>query len=213
VILKQRDPAGTKLPADDMEMIVRSEGLAQRIQNQASTATYEHTVEFAVDSPGRYAVRVEGRVSPGTRPADAPILPALQRNWELKPRIFVEVVDEASRLVGRPVLLDYLANEGTLGVPSDAHGVITVGAADSTGQPEIYSALGPPLNQELLTKPDLLTFDRLKLGPTSGPVAYGTSLATPFAVGQAAVLIGSRIPIAELDRILHSQKGQLLRPR
>jgi hypothetical protein len=210
VILRQRDPSGSKLPADDMELVVRSEGLAQRIQNERSAASYEHTVEFAVDSPGRYAVRVEGRVSPGTRPADSATVPAQQKTWELKPRILVEVVDEASRLIGRPVFLDYVTNDGTLGVPGDAHGLITVGAADETGKPEIYSTAGPALNLNLLVKPDLLTFDQLKVGPITGPLAYGTSLATPFAAGQAAVLLGAKAPAAEAERWLHRRQGTLL---
>jgi hypothetical protein len=211
VILRQRDPTGTKLPADDMEIVVRSERLPQRVQNQPGAASYEHTVEFTVDSPGRYAVRVEGRVTPGTRPAGAATFPALQKNWELKPRIFVEAVDEPSRSTGRPVFLDYFTDEGTLGLPSDARGLITVGAADRAGQAEVYSAVGPPLNLQLLVKPDLLTFDRLEVATPSGPMAYGTSLATPFAAGQAAVLLSTKVPTVEAERKFHRQQGTLLR--
>src|SRR5262249_13225345 len=68
LILRQRDPTGTKLPADEMEVVARSEGVPLRLDNQPSSGAYEQTVEFTVDNPGRYALRVEGRVPATIRP-------------------------------------------------------------------------------------------------------------------------------------------------
>src|SRR5207253_10892926 len=45
LVLRQRDPAGSKLPADDMEIVARSDGVAQRLDNQPSSAAYEQVVE------------------------------------------------------------------------------------------------------------------------------------------------------------------------
>ena len=106
-----------KLRADDLELAARSEGLPQRLDNQASHATYEQTVEFTVDSPGRYRPGVEGRQPRGIRPAAAPSLPGLQKSWELRPRVFVDVLESSLRQAGRPVFLDYATEEGSLGMP------------------------------------------------------------------------------------------------
>src|SRR5262249_2600211 len=39
VLLRQRDPTGTKLPADEMEIVARSVGLPLRVNNQEDCAT------------------------------------------------------------------------------------------------------------------------------------------------------------------------------
>jgi hypothetical protein len=211
LVLRQRDPSGAKLPADDMELVARSPGLPLRIQNLPDSATYEQIVEFSVPTTGRYALQVEGQVHPGIRPASAPTLPGIEKNWELQPRIFVEVVDESSRLAGRPVWLDYATDLGTIGVPGDAHGLITVGAADNSGKPEVFSSPGPPVYLELLIKPDVLASGRLRAETGGGPVAYGTGLATAFAAGQAAILLNSGMPLHQVDAIFHWQQGKFLR--
>ena len=211
LVLRQRDPTGAKLPADDMELIARSQGLPLRIENLPDSATYEQIVEFTVPSAGRFALRVEGQVHPSARPVTAPTLPAIERNWELQPRIFVDVVDQPSRLAGRPVWLDYVTNAGTMGVPSDARGLITVGAADNSGRPESFSSPGPPPYLELLLKPDLFTSDRLRVETGGGPAAYGSGLAAAFAAGQAAALLNSHVPIDRADAFFHSQRGKFLR--
>jgi hypothetical protein len=211
MVLRQRDPAGAQLPADDMELIARSEGLPLRIQNRLESATYQQVVEFSVPAAGRYALRVEGQVHPGTRPPSAGVLPGIERNWELQPRILTEAVDESSRLAGRPVWQDYFTDLGTIGVPSDAHGLITVGAASPSGNPETFSSPGPPMYLELLTKPDVLAFNRLKVESGAGPIAFGSGQANAFAAGQAAVLLSGRMPIDHVEILFHSQKGNLLR--
>ena len=52
LVLRQRDPSGKKLPADDMEVVAQSETLPLRLLNQASSATYEHAVEFTAPAEG-----------------------------------------------------------------------------------------------------------------------------------------------------------------
>src|SRR5262249_11976376 len=52
VVLRQRDPKGEKLAADDLEVIARSEGLPQRLENQPTFAVYEQAVEFVADPAG-----------------------------------------------------------------------------------------------------------------------------------------------------------------
>jgi hypothetical protein len=210
VVLRQRDPSGDKLPADDMELIARSQGLPLRIENLPDSAIYEQVVEFAAPSAGRFALRVEGQVHPGSRPPTAGTLPGIEKNWELRPRVFAEVIDEPSRLTGRPVWLDYVTDSGTIGVPSDARGLITVGAADNLGHLESFSSPGPPPYLQLLIKPDLVTADRIGV-KTSGPVAYGSGLAMAYAAGQAAALLNTHVPIDRADAFFHFQAGRFLR--
>jgi hypothetical protein len=129
VLLRQLDPAGKTRPADDLEVVGQSVGLPQRLDNASNSATYEQTVEIEVKDPGRYAVRVEGKVPASIRPASAPTLPALEIRWELRPRVHVETLDGP----GRVLLQDYSTEQAGLGTPADARAAITVGPADRSG--------------------------------------------------------------------------------
>jgi hypothetical protein len=211
LVLRQRDPSGAKLPADEMELVARSQGLPLRIENLPDSTTYEQVVEFSVSTPGRFALRVEGQVHPGIRPASTPTIPGIERSWELRSRIFVEAADESSRLTGRPIWLDYATDLGTIGVPGDAHGLVTVGAADNAGKPEVFSSPGPPLGLELLIKPDVLASDRLRVESGAGPIAYGSGLSTAFAAGQAATWLSSGMPLERARALLHWEQGKFFR--
>jgi hypothetical protein len=210
LVLRQRDPAGAQLPADDLEVAARSAALPQRLDNQPAFAVYEQTVEFAAELAGRYAVRVEGRKAPGTRPPNVPTLPILEQSWELSPRLMVEVLDEPSRQAGRPVFLDYFTPRGSLGVPADAQGVITVGAADATGRPQPYSTSGPPLNRDLLVKPDILESDDFRLGLAGIAEIYGSHVATPFAAGMSAAVLSAGVQRHPWETYLRRHLGRLL---
>jgi hypothetical protein len=185
VVLRQRDPKGERLPADDLEVIARSVGLPQRLHNQPDAATYEQTVEVPIEVAGRYALRVEGSVPSSIRPPSAPSLPVNWIGWDLTSRIFVNVLDEASREQGRAVFVDYPTDLGGLGMPADARQALTAGAATPTGEARPYSARGPAVGLELLPKPDLLAEDGLPLTGTE-PV-FGTGPAAAFAGGMGAI--------------------------
>jgi hypothetical protein len=215
VLLRQRDPEGKQLSADDMEEVAHSMGYAdryglpQRLANSPSAATYEQTLEYTIPKAGRYALRVEGHVPKGIRPATVATLPAFQKIWELRPRIFIDFADDASRSAGRPVFLDYATDHGTIGMPADARSVITVGAANRAKKPQPYSATGPVMNLELLAKPNVLVFDKGLLGP-EGATAYGTSLAAPYAAGLAARALYTGQPRAEFMKTLRSRPAKVL---
>ncbi len=131
---------------------------------------------------GRYAVRIEGAAPPSTRPASEPTVPAARKSFELHPRLFVETLSGA----GRVLLHDFVTEAGTLGMPADARSVITVGAADRRGLPQPYSAGGPPHDVALLAKPDVLAYDQVE----GKDGAQGTGVATGFAAGIAAAARG-----------------------
>jgi hypothetical protein len=235
VILRQRDPQAKTLPADDFEVVARSSGWPQRLANHPASSSYEQSVEFAAVQGARYAVRVErpratrwvigtdprtGRpvlrqlerlVPTGIRPLGAATLPALEKHWELRPRLFVEAVAGSGAGLGRPVFADFPTDVGSIGVPADAHQVIAVGAADLSGKVQPYSAKGPPANLELLRKPDVLAFDGLGVAPEGNPRAYGTSLATPFAAGLAATLRSAGASPQRILHLLQAQPGQVFR--
>jgi hypothetical protein len=172
VLLQQLDPSGTKQPADDLAVVAQSSGRPQRLEQTPSGATYEQTLEFTVPQAGRYALRVEGRPPEGTRPPDAPTLPALRRVGELRLRLFVETLGG----VGKAVFEDFPTCAGTIGMPGDARRVITVGAADFADRPRDYSAAGPAHDLDLLVKPDLWVYDD----------GGGTARAAALAAGAAA---------------------------
>jgi hypothetical protein len=206
LVLRQRDPSGSKLPADDWEVVAQSEVLPLRLDNQAASATYEHAVEFTASAEGRYAIMLLGRAPTSTRPPDALTLAATHQAGELRLRIFVNTL--AGK--GRAVLSDFTSDqgatpreEGSLGTPSDAHAVITVGSVVETGGAAVYSAPGPAFNLELLRKPDVLAYD------TNG-AERGTSLAASFAGGLSASALSAGAPRARFLETMRLQPGGVL---
>jgi hypothetical protein len=207
VVLRQRDPGGAKLPTDDLEVVAASVGLPLRIQNEPAWAVYEQTVEFNAAAPGRYALRVEGRVPRSIRPLSQPAMRGMEVAWELRPRIFVNALDDAARAAGRAVFYDYATATGNPGMAADAQGVISVGAADFSGKPRPYTAAGPPLGQELRVKPDVFSYDGLSL-PVLGTSSTGTNLASGFAAGAAATMLSAKTAPEAIVRDIRLQPGR-----
>lgn len=211
VLLRQRDPTGKKLASDDMEVVAYSVGPALRLQNLPNSATYEQTLEYPVDSLGRYALRVEGRAPTSTRPASAASTPAAeQRAGELHTRIFIDVEGPA-RAAGRPIFADYATAQGGVGMPADAHSALTIGAADASDHPRPYSAAGSPLGLALLHKPDLLAYDSLELGPEGTATVQGSNVAASFAAGLTATAFSAGMPRSHFLHLIPEKSNPLLR--
>ncbi len=235
VLLRQRDPEGKKLPSDDFEVVAYSNALPQRLIHEPSFAVYEIALEQAIDRPGRYALRLEkqldsrwlaetdpetgrpmliqldGLAPSGTRPPGASTLPAFEKKWELRPRIFVQMVDEANRQLGRPVFLDFSTSSGSIGVPADSRGIISVAAVSLDDKPQPYSSPGPPNDMELAKVPNIFAYDALQVAPQDTPAAFGTSLSTSFAAGLAAALLSSGMSSERLERYLQNRRGKVFR--
>lgn len=207
--LAQRDPAGERVGNDDLDVIAASTLAAVRLQNLPSSGTYEQSIEFTLPADTRIALRIEGNVPASIRPAGEPTLPGQNRSFDMESRIFVEAVSTETNVWGRPVFLDYTdAAEwplrqpprdsdawpefGGVGMPADARNAITVGAAQSNGKVQPYSAVGAGPGLDLLVKPEILMFDQLPL-PT-GPKDAGSSLAASYAAGMAALLLEQDAP-------------------
>jgi hypothetical protein len=232
VLLKQRDPDAHGVPADLFEAVAQSTGRPQRLEYTPAGAIYEIAVDFTVDKPGRYAVRLEKqpdyqwivglnptRKTPqlakleglnpiGIRPLGVPVLPAGAQNWELKPRVFVETIDELVRLQGRVVFNDYWTDLGSVGSPADSRGVISVGAAGLDGKPRASSAVGGLAYVELARRPHVLAYDALQL---DGGTAYGSSVANAFAAGTAVSLLSGGVPRESVQAWLQGQDGKVLK--
>ena len=208
-VLQQRDPSGKRLPADDLQVVARSQGLPLRLASSPTSATYEQTVEFTVDQPGRYALRGRGKDPRGIRPADVATLPSLATLWEVQPRISVNMLDPQVRAQGRPIFLDYSTNLGSLGMPADAHQVVSVGAADPSGQPAADCTGGPALGQALHAKPDVLSPGALDLGAGGVNATAGSGIATAFAAGVAADALSARVPVNYLLQSVFGNPGKI----
>jgi hypothetical protein len=225
-VLRQRDPEAKLLAADDFEVVARSWERPQRLANFPHSSTYEMAVEFTPVKGGRYALRLErhqgsqwilvpaGRgdrlefrkltdlVAGGVRPLGVATLPGLERQWQLRPRLFLEAMDGPAALLGRPVFQDFATDRGTVGVPADARRPIAVGASGPGGKAEPYSAPGPPPGIDLFVTPRVLAPDTLDLGLGGPGPAFGTGLATPLTAGAAAVLRGAGRSRAEVRQLL-----------
>ncbi len=196
LLLHQLDPSGTKQPADDFQAVAPATAeLPQRIDNQPDSAVYEQTVEFTVAQAGRYAVRIEGRVPATIRPPGEPTVPAAERTWELRPRLFVNTLTGT----GRAVLADFATGEGGVGTPGDARQPITVGAADTAGKSLAASASGSAFGEELLARPAVLA-----PGPSSG-------VAAGFAAGLAATALSGGAPAEKFLQAMGTRPGAALR--
>jgi subtilisin family serine protease len=235
VALYQRDPEAKVLPADDFDVVGWSPLLPQRLDNQPGGSTYEQVVEFTAAKAGRYAIRVERQLpnawileqrgknerpllieltnltATGIRPAGAPALPALESQWELQPRLFVEVMDLASAAKGRAVFRDFSTDQGSIPILADTRSLVAVGAVTLTGERQPYSTRGAPGTLSYFLKPNVLAYDALQLTPEDGGAAYGASLSTPFAAGMAATLLSAGRTKAGLDQFFLKQTNKVLR--
>ena len=206
LVLRQRDPSGRKVASDDFNVVARTEPLPQLIERCPNWATYEHVVEFTVDVPGRFAVRLEGYVPPTTRPATVATIPAQERSWEARGRLFVTA---AGLTTGHVVVADYQPGLGGLGAPGNGIYPRTVGAANADGRQQPYSASGPPAGQQLLTKPTFLTFDELPLPGV--PAGAGTEQSTAFAAGMYASMLSAGTIESQQLKWLQIPPGGMLR--
>lgn len=172
VVVAQPDPEGKTRPADDLNMVTGSVGRPVRIDQNANSATYEHTVELQVKKPGRYAVFVEGKLAESLLAPGEAQLPSSRKVSEVRPRLFVQTLEGN----GRAIWSDFATSQSTMGMPADARIIVSVGAADQNDKPRPSSASGPPGNLGLLQKPDVLAYDE----------GGGTGEAASFAAGFAA---------------------------
>jgi hypothetical protein len=208
LFLRQRDPTGTHLPTDALEVVGRSVSVPQRLENQADAATYWQEFEVKLPVTGRYAVRIEGRMPQGNRPPGSASVPAIERGWELYPRISLDAISSTS---GRPVFIDYLSDYGSLGMPADSGGAITVGAASLDGRPDLLSNRGAPLGRQLMRKPNAYGPVSVGGAGSMGARFEGSSVAASYLAGAAAALLSAGLPPPAIERILNSQPAFLLR--
>jgi hypothetical protein len=233
-VLRQRDPEGKTLPADDFEIVARSPERPLRVDNFPHSSTYELAVEFVAEPGGRYALRLErqlatqwimvsedegnryklrqltGLTPTGIRPLGVATLPGVERHWQLTPRVFVQATQGPAAHLGRPVLRDFATDLGTVGVPADGRQVIAVGAADLEKRAQPYSAPGPPPGMDLFLTPRVLAPDTLDLGLAGKGPAFGTSLATSFAAGAAAALLSAQWSPVEIHHLMQGPGRRLL---
>lgn len=197
VLLRQVDPAGKRVPPDEMDLVAQTEGLPERLEFTPIAATYELTLNLTIPADGRYALRVEGRAPRGTRPGGAAHLPALERVGEIRPRIFVDRPDtNQGPRAARPIFVDFVADNPVLGMPAGSPGVISVGAAAPGNGARPYSPAPPSAGPGLLAKPDVLMFDGLGVGAA----AAGTAPAAALAAGTAAAAASGGVEPAALLR-------------
>jgi hypothetical protein len=187
-LLRQRDPGAEKLATDEMEVIARSEGYPERLHSERAFGCYEQSIDVTLPAAGRYALRVEGRQPLGIRPGGALGIREQEVLWELKPRVFVEVLDAPTRAKGRIVFDDYITENGGVSVPADARSVVAVGAVDPMKRLRPSCATGAGPSSEGFVKPDVVTFDQL---PGLEDAPKGTAMAAAVATGTGASLLSA----------------------
>lgn len=101
VVLRQRDPSGKGLPADVFDVVGRSHGLPERIENEPRFSLYQTDFKFQVSQPGRYLVLVEGKEPQSLVPAGSAEVRA--KKGEIRPKLIVEAIDPAHRTAGQPI--------------------------------------------------------------------------------------------------------------
>ncbi len=208
-LFRQRDPTGDKLATDEMELIARSEADPERLHKVPHFGVYEQSIELTLPAGGHYAIQVEGRVPNSTRPGGVALIPALLTDIELRPRIFLEVLDGPTQARGRLVFGDYDVQLGGVAIPSEARSVMGVGALHLSKRPEPFSALGAGPNSEMMLKPDVLVYDQVNVpGVGMGP-AKGTYLSAAFAAGMSASLVSGGAPTTGLLRSLRIEPGYI----
>jgi hypothetical protein len=175
-LLRQIDPAGTQRSSDEMQEEARSASVPNVIFRTRTYLVFEQMLEYTVPAAGRYALVLE------SAPLPTPLLPALQREVEIYPRLVVETPGTA---LGEPraVFRSYTNTAAGVGIPGDAQGAVTVGIEGTREQ------VGAGTGVTLRPKPDVFGPAALSFGPQT---YRGQGVATAFAGGAAALLVQAR---------------------
>jgi len=209
MLLRQRDPNGEKLATDEIEVIARTEGIAERLLAERNFGVYESALNFTLPADGRYALRVEGKMPSGVRPGGSLGIRDQEVRWELRPRLFIEVLDSPTKSKGRIVFGDYQSPLGGVAVPGDARSVVSVGALRSNNRPNPASAVGAGPLLEMQIKPDVMVYEQLpKLGDGTGP-AKGSALSASLAAGMGTSLLSGGARASFFLEYLHIPPGSL----
>ena len=161
-----RDNPDPNFPESDNRILARSEDLQNNSGNPLESLSFESKDEVV------YAVIHH---DPGTPRSSS------QRLW---------------LWTSGGVSPEFFAPAGSLTLPADARGALTVGAMEwSSLALEGFSSRGPTSDGR--AKPDLAGPDGVETASYKGEPFYGTSAATPHAAGAAALLL-SRTPSMNL---------------
>jgi hypothetical protein len=193
-VFRQMDPSGEKRPSDEMVEEARSVGGPFAISRTSTYVVYEQILDFTAPSPGRYALVATTGYQPDPR------LPALRRDVEISPRIFVETLSSKPG-EGQVVFRSYRNPKAGVGIPSDSPGVVTVGV------PVAGSLAGGGTGVTLLVKPDILGPDVLDLG--NGAALRGPGVATGYVAGIATALVQANVSGANVFRTVGVSPGKL----
>jgi hypothetical protein len=191
-IFRQLSPGGNTIPSDEMAEVARSAGGPYPILLTKSSVVYEQILDFTPKEPGQYALVVAKGYEPEA------LLPALRRNVEVYPRIYLETLN-TKRDEGRGVFLSYVTPDAGVGVPGDSWGAITVGVE----RPGELTGGGTGLT--LRCKPDLFGPYALDLG---GQLVRGPGVATGYVGGMAATLVQAGAAGANVFKSAGTMPGQ-----
>jgi hypothetical protein len=172
-VFRQLDPNGTTRPSDEMAEDARSSAGPYPILLTKTFVVYEQILDFTVPSAGRYALVAATGYQPD------PLLPALRREAEIHPRLFVETLS-AKPGEAQVVFRSYVNPRAGVGIPGDSNGVATIGA------PLPGQLFGGGTGITLRAKPDLFGPDTLD---ADGLASRGTGVATAYVGGIAAGLV------------------------
>jgi hypothetical protein len=192
-IFQQLDPKGEKLPSDEMAERARSVGGPYPIFRANSCVVYEQLLEFTVPEAGRYSFVVATGYQPD------PLLPALRRDVQINPRVFLETL-AAKPGEGRAVFQSYVTPRAGVGIPGDSPGAVTIGVS------EVGALVGGGTGITLESKPDLYGPETLNFGGEMS--LLGPGVATGYVAGIAVDLVQAEVAGANVFRSVGAAPGK-----
>lgn len=185
-LLRQIDPTGEKVATDEFTVVAQTVGPPTHVQRTFAAGVYEQVLEVTIPADGRYALRVEGKLS------TASLVRTSRNTFELRPRIYVAANDAAIAAKGRLAFATYAPVASGVAIPGDSSVAITVGIANG------LTGAGPGML--LRVKPDVFV-----------PDVASPDAATGLVAGVAACLADTGVQSGGMVRLLTPQPGGWLK--
>jgi len=197
-VMRQLDPEGKALAADELVEVARSAGPTIRLLKTPGSGVYEVTTELTAPMDGVYAFRVEGSN------VERDVIPSLRQAVEFHPRIVIEMLDGAQAMKGQVKFETYWTQTAGVAVPGDSTQAVAVGTG-TPAKPTCMTGAGPSVT--LRTKPEVYTAGSLTM---EGKTYTGTAIAAGYAAGAAASLATAGVRETDLVRTVGLKPGDEL---